>query len=198
MFVLPSLSALFVSLGFAAAQTWSPTGFSVVNVGPSGARTYFYDSGTIVELSTLAVPSNPAGYNTAWVADFSLATLYNLVNVTPFTDIATIGYISPATGGLVVRLFYQTTDGVIRTAYHSGVAGDPPWSLDPVEIATVPLGSPLSAFQSNLNGVLPEILVIQYTDVNGLLTQRFTTTDGIDGTWSAPVTITTQETGVCT
>ncbi|KAJ6483026.1 hypothetical protein DFH09DRAFT_1212749 [Mycena vulgaris] len=146
-----------------------PSKFAVVNVAASGARTYFYGgNGTIKEISTLVTR-----------------------NAAPSTDIAVIGCISPVTHAFAVRLFYQATNGSIITAYHSGVAGDPIWLLDPVVIATVPLGAPLSAFQSNLNGVLPEVIVIQYTDANGLLTQRFTTTDGINGIWSAPVTITT-------
>jgi hypothetical protein len=158
-----------------------------------------------MEISTLGVPSNPTGYNTWTFLQPGISTL-NIRNAAPSTDIAVIGYVSPATNAFAVRLFYQATNGSIITAYHSGVAGDPIWLLDPVVLATVPLGTPLSAFQSNLNGVLPvggffcvithlnvsqQVIVIQYTDENGLLTQRFTTTDSINGIWSAPVTITT-------
>ncbi|KAJ6564670.1 hypothetical protein B0H19DRAFT_1068191 [Mycena capillaripes] len=190
MLSVPTFAALFLSLSLAAATTWSPTRFAAVTVGPAGARTYFYGGGSIVELGTLGVPSTPTSYNT-WVSNLVNLAQFGVLNVTPFTDVAAIEYLSPATGGLAVRIFYQTTDGAIRTAYHSGVSGDPNWSLDPVVIASVPLGTPISAFQSNLNGVLPEVIVVHYTDTNGLLTQRFTTTDGINGTWSAPVTITT-------
>ncbi|KAJ7330255.1 hypothetical protein DFH08DRAFT_940263, partial [Mycena albidolilacea] len=185
MLLSPILSALFLTLRLTAATTWSPSKFAVVNVATSGARTYFYGgNGTIMEISTGGVPSNPAGYNT-WAFEPGISTL-NIRNAAPSTDIAVVGYVSPATEGFAVRLFYQATNGEIITAYHSGVGGDPLWQLDPVVIATVPLGTPLSAFQSNLNGVLPQVIVIQYTDANGLLTQRVTTTDGIDGIWSAP------------
>ncbi|KAJ7814485.1 hypothetical protein B0H13DRAFT_1924812 [Mycena leptocephala] len=168
----------------AATTTCTPTRFAVIPVGNPGARTYFYGNGSIVELATSGVPSNPASYNT-WRVGANL-TQFNIVNVTPFTDITAIGYFSPATQQVTARLFYQTTDGFIRTAYHSGLPGDPLWSVDPATIATVPLGSPLYAFQSNLNGGLPEVIVMQYTDVDGLLTQRFTTTEAINGVWSAP------------
>ncbi|KAJ6480426.1 hypothetical protein C8R45DRAFT_1101000 [Mycena sanguinolenta] len=91
-------------------------------------------------------------------------------------DIVHVGYVSPSTNAFAVRMFYQATNGTILAAYHSGVPG---------------LGTPLSAFQSNLNGVLPEVIVIQYLDENRLLTQRFTTADDNPAHWSAPVTITT-------
>ncbi|KAJ7331452.1 hypothetical protein DFH08DRAFT_966450 [Mycena albidolilacea] len=191
MLILPIISALFIAIRLTAATTWSPSKFAVVNVAGSGARTYFYGgNGTIMEISTLGVPSNPTGYNTWIFLQPGISTL-NIRNAAPSTDIAVIGYVSPATNAFAVRLFYQATNGSIITAYHSGVAGDPIWLLDPVVLATVPLGTPLSAFQSNLNGVLPQVIVIQYTDANGLLTQRFSTTDSINGIWSAPVTITT-------
>ncbi|KAJ7309404.1 hypothetical protein DFH08DRAFT_823349 [Mycena albidolilacea] len=36
-----------------------------------------------------------------------------------------------------------------------------------------------------------EIVVVQYTDTNGLLSQRFTATDDDEGNWSAAVNVTT-------
>jgi hypothetical protein len=175
-------------------------------VTDQGARTSFYGgNGTITELSTLAVPANPTAYN-HWISGINLAQ-FGIANATPSTDITVVGYLSPATKAFAVRMFYQTTDGAIRTAFHSGVPGDVNWKLDSIVIAIGRLGTPLSAFQSNLNGVLPvgrrvfetslelnilqEIVVVQYTDTNGLLSQSFTTTDDEEGNWSAAVTVTT-------
>ncbi|KAJ7034830.1 hypothetical protein C8F04DRAFT_1182827 [Mycena alexandri] len=193
MLIFPVISALLlapVPYFVLTSSTIQPAKFAVLNVATVGARTYLYGgNGTIMELSTHGVPSDPTAYDT-WAFFPGVSTL-NITNAAPSTDFAVIGYTSPVTGAFTTRLWYQATNGSIITAYHSGLADDPPWVLDPVVIATVPLGTPLSAFHSNLNGVLPEIIVIQYPDVNGLLTHRWTTTEGVNGIWSAPVTITT-------
>ncbi|KAJ7839148.1 hypothetical protein B0H14DRAFT_3140852 [Mycena olivaceomarginata] len=151
MFFLPTLSALCIAVHLAAATTYS------VCDGQCGGprrRTYFYGGNeTITELSTLAVPANPTAYN-HWIPGINLAQ-FGIANPTPSTDIAVVGYLSPATKAFAVRMFYQTTDGAIRTAFHSGVPWDVNWKLDPIVIAIGRLGTPLSAFQSNLNGVPP-------------------------------------------
>ncbi|KAJ7307746.1 hypothetical protein DFH08DRAFT_824059 [Mycena albidolilacea] len=103
---------------------------------------------------------------------------YGIGNATPSTDLAAVGYVSP-----VNKAFAGHP--------HSGVSGDVILKVDPVTIATVPLGGPIAAFQSNLYGSLPQVIVVQYIDVNRLLTQRFTTSDDNSTDWSASVTITT-------
>ncbi|KAJ7736445.1 hypothetical protein B0H16DRAFT_1573829 [Mycena metata] len=142
-------------------------------------------NGTIVELSATY------SYNDAGFSTWTVLSGLDVTDAAPTTDLAAIAYTSAVTGTVAVRLVYQATNGSILTAYHSGVPGEADWELDPVVIATVPLGTPLSVFESRVGSGLPQIIAIQYDDGNGLLTQRFTTTDGINGIWSAPVTITT-------
>ncbi|KAJ7736306.1 hypothetical protein B0H16DRAFT_1730892 [Mycena metata] len=188
MLIFPVLSALLVAVRLTVATTWSPTKFAIVSLVTSPSQCIFFPggNGTIIELSTTTGPANPAAFNT-WTVLSGL----DITDAAPNTDIAAIAYTSVVTGTDAVRLVYQAANGSIRTVYHGAVPGEPDWVLDPVVIATVPLGTPLSAFQSGVNGALPQIIAIQYINENGLLTQRFTTSDGINGVWSASVTITT-------
>lgn len=79
---------------------------------------------------------------------------YGVTNVAQESDIAGIGYLSPQTGALVQRLFYQATNGDIRSAYHSGLQGAPGFVIDSTVIASgVALGTPLSAMQQAASGL---------------------------------------------
>ncbi|KAJ7485333.1 hypothetical protein FB451DRAFT_1229275 [Mycena latifolia] len=172
------------------AVTYTPNKFVVVNGNPNGAFGYAYSSGSLLELASPGNPGNSSVYNT-WIVNRSPAVMASLgvTNVAPSTSLAGVGYLSPFTGALVLRIFYQTTNGDIRMIYHSGINFDPAWVLDSTVIANVPLGTPLSAFQASNGAPGVETILIQYTDVNGILTQRFSTVD--IGGWSAPVAITT-------
>ncbi|KAJ7779858.1 hypothetical protein B0H16DRAFT_1830302 [Mycena metata] len=186
MLIFPVVSTLLLAVHLTAATTWSPAKFAAVSLAKGTCNFLPGGNGTIIELFTAAGPSNPTAFNT-WTVLSGL----DITDAAPNTDIAAIAYTSAVTGTVAVRLVYQATNGSILTAYHSEVPGEPDWVLDPVVIATVPLGTPLSAFESSVDGGLPQTVAIQYIDENGWLTQRFTTTDGINGVWSVPVTITT-------
>lgn len=104
---------------------------------------YLYSNGTIVQLGSSTQPSAPQGYNT-WSASLNFATTPPFItNVAPSSKFAGVHYISPTAGDPWVRVFYQTTNGDIRSIYN-GPAGAT-WLLDNTTIANVPIGSPLSA-----------------------------------------------------
>lgn len=76
-------------------------------------------------------------------------TNFGIVNVSPSTNRAGFGYLSPFTNAMVQRLFYQATNGNLVTAAHTGITGDPAWKVDSAPIATnLPLGTVVSAFWS--------------------------------------------------
>ena len=123
-----------------------PKQFATVNALPNGVVTYFPSNGTIQQIQTVSKPNNPSGYNN-WNNTGTLAQ-FGVTNVSPSSAIAGIGYFSPQSGALIQRIFYQTTNGDIRSAFHSGINGQPSFVLDPTIIASgVPLGSPISAMQ---------------------------------------------------
>ncbi|KAF8589653.1 hypothetical protein K439DRAFT_326568 [Ramaria rubella] len=164
------ITALLLLSSTVRGVTWTPAKFAVIDAATLGVRNFFFLNGTIQELASSGTPGNTAGYST-WSVDNNFGVvgpgvIDPITNVAPSSDFAGLGYISTVSGNWQGRLFYQTTS----------------------VIATVPLGAPVSAFhQSNSAG--EQAIIVQYTDSEGRLTQRFSTTDA--GNWSAPVTITT-------
>ncbi|KAF8589658.1 hypothetical protein K439DRAFT_1612662 [Ramaria rubella] len=186
----PSIvTALLLLSSTVRGGTWAPAKFAVIDAATLGVRNFFFLNGTIQELASSGTPGNTAGYST-WSVDNNFGevgpgVIDPITNVAPSSDFAGLGYISTVSENWQGRLFYQTTSGDIRSVINPGATQ---WQLDPTIIATVPLGAPISAFhQSNSAG--EQAIIVQYTDSEGLLTQRFSTTDA--GNWSAPVTITT-------
>jgi hypothetical protein len=68
----------------------------------------------------------------AWTPGESTRTrpLWDIVNVAPSTNLVGFGYISPFTPALVQRLFYQTTNGNLVTAVHTGTPNSLSESVD--------------------------------------------------------------------
>lgn len=124
-----------------------------------------YSSGSLLELASSGIISNPPSLNT-WVVNRNATTMASLgiVNVAPSTNLAGFGYISPFTGVLALRLFYQTTNGNLVTAVHSGIANSVAWAVDSTPIATgLPLGTIVSAFWSgSTTGVCFYFLVLRF------------------------------------
>jgi hypothetical protein len=71
-----------------------------------------------------------------------------ITSVAPSTYIAGYGYgtVQSSLSALAQRIFYQTTNGNIVSAYHSGLTGSPAWVVDTTIATNLPLGTPISAF----------------------------------------------------
>ena len=129
-----------------------PGQFATVSTFPNGVRTYFPFNGTIQKIESVSTPTNPSGFST-WNNIGTLAE-FGVTDVAQQSAIAGVGYLSPQTGALIQRLFYQTTNGDIRTVFHPGITGEPGFLIDPTIIASnVPLGTPISAMQQASPGL---------------------------------------------
>jgi len=123
-----------------------PRSIAVARVADAGVRTYIYNNGTIIELLSSGSPATPADYNT-WPTTDNFSDLLGITNVFDASHLSAVGYTSPTTQDLVIRVFYQATNGDIRSAWYSNG-----WQLDPTVIANVPLGTPIAAMQQSNSG----------------------------------------------
>jgi hypothetical protein len=119
-----------------------------MNGAPNGIYAYLYSNNSIVELRSAAGPGNTAPLNT-WAVNSNASAMsaLGITNVAPSTYIAGYGYLTvQGSLSLAQRLFYQTTNGNIVSAYHSGLAGSAGWVVDTTIATNLPLGTPISAF----------------------------------------------------
>ncbi|KAJ6529786.1 hypothetical protein B0H19DRAFT_1332916 [Mycena capillaripes] len=124
----------------------------VMNGAPNGIYAYSYSNGSLFELIALGGgPGNTAPLN-AWTVNRTPAAMaaLGIINVAPSTYIAGYGYLTvqSSLSAVAQRLFYQTTNGNIVSAYHSGLTGGPGWVVDTTIATGLPLGTPISAFIS--------------------------------------------------
>ncbi|KAL0953680.1 hypothetical protein HGRIS_004878 [Hohenbuehelia grisea] len=179
------LVLLLVSL--VSATTWSPNRFAIVTAFPDGSNIYIPADGTIRKLGTFGRPNNVSAWN-LWVDQGTLSQF--ITGVARSSNVAAVGYLSPVTGAGTTRLFYQLNNGDIQAAWRPGINNQPLWQLDAIIASGVPLGTPISAMQQQLGGLgTAQTTIVQWVDANGLLTQRFSTTDS--GGWSSPVILNT-------
>ncbi|KAK7046313.1 hypothetical protein R3P38DRAFT_2873248, partial [Favolaschia claudopus] len=113
-----------------------------------------------------------------------------VVNVSPATTIAGYGYLTvqSSLSALAQRLFYQTTNGNIMSAYHSGLTGSAGWVVDTTIATGIPLGAPITAVIAVQQNTRQQVAIVQYTDASGFLNSRFSVLD--QGGWSAPIVVT--------
>ncbi|KAF8576450.1 hypothetical protein K439DRAFT_1622830 [Ramaria rubella] len=165
------------------ATTWALPKLALADAQSLGSRAYFQSGGTIQELASPGVPSSPDSYN-AFAEGFNFAlSPTEITNVAALSAFGAVGYISPTTQDLVICVFYQESMGNIRSVWYNGT-----WQLDPTVIATVTLEASIVAFQQS-NTAGQEAVVVQYSNANGVLTQRVSTTD--EGNWSVAGAVTT-------
>jgi hypothetical protein len=97
-----------------------------MNGAPNGIYAYLYSNNSIVEFRSAAGPGNTALLSTWAVnSNASAMSVLRITDVAPSTYIAGYGYLTvqSSLSGLAQRLFYQTTNGNIVSAYHSRLAG---------------------------------------------------------------------------
>ncbi|KAJ7852434.1 hypothetical protein B0H13DRAFT_1904602 [Mycena leptocephala] len=135
-------------------------------------------------------PGNTAPLNT-WAVNRNATAMsaLGITSVAPSTYIAGYGYgtVQSSLSALAQRIFYQTTNGNIVSAYHSGLTGSPAWVVDTTIATNLPLGTPISAFIDVITASRVQVAVVQYTDANGFLTSTFSSLDV--GGWSTPITV---------
>ncbi|KAK6984821.1 hypothetical protein R3P38DRAFT_3451638 [Favolaschia claudopus] len=185
-----SFVALFVTA--AKAATFQPQNMLIMNGLPNGIYAYAFANGSLVELRSPATTANASAANT-WLLNRDAATMASLgvVNVSPATTIAGYGYLTvqSSLSALAQRLFYQTTNGNIMSAYHSGLTGSAGWVVDTTIATGIPLGAPITAVIAVQQNTRQQVAIVQYTDASGLLNSRFSVLD--QGGWSAPIVVTT-------
>jgi hypothetical protein len=127
-----------------------------MNGAPNGIYAYSYSNGSLLELiSSGSGPGNTGPLNT-WNVNrtpVAMAAL-GIINVAPSTYIAGYGYLTVQSSldAVSQRLFYQTTNGNIVSAYHSGLTGSAGWVVDTTIATGLPLGTPISAFITVVSG----------------------------------------------
>ncbi|KAK7046229.1 hypothetical protein R3P38DRAFT_3175506 [Favolaschia claudopus] len=154
-----ALSFVALLIGAAKAATYRPETMLIMNGLPNAIYTYAYSNGSLIELSSPATTANASGANTCSLS------------------------------ALAQRLFYQTANGNIMSAYHSGLTGSAAWVVDTTIATGIPLGSPITAVIAVQQSTRQQVAIVQYTDPNGLLNSRFSALD--QGGWSTPIIVTT-------
>ncbi|KAJ7747540.1 hypothetical protein B0H16DRAFT_1692413 [Mycena metata] len=162
----------------------------IMNGGANGIYAFMYSNSSILELRSAGGPGNTAPLNT-WAVnlDATAVSAFGLTNVAPSTYIAGYGYstVQSSLGAVAQRIFYQTTNGNIVSAYHSGLTGSPGWIVDTTIATNLPLGTPISAFINVVSTSRVQLAVVHYTDAKGFLTSTFSSLDV--GGWSTPITV---------
>ncbi|KAJ7048761.1 hypothetical protein C8F01DRAFT_1239256, partial [Mycena amicta] len=162
----------------------------VMNGVPNGIYAYSYSNNSLLELISAGGPNNTPPLNN-WAVNRNASTMsaLGITNVAPSTYIAGYGYLTvqSSLSALAQRLFYQTTNGNIMSAYHSGLTGSPAWVVDTTIATNLPLGTPISAFIDVIFASRVQVAVVHYTDANGRLTSTFSSLDV--GGWSTPITV---------
>ncbi|KAJ7920577.1 hypothetical protein B0H13DRAFT_1867493 [Mycena leptocephala] len=162
----------------------------VMNGAPNGIYAYLYSNNSIIELRSAAGPGNTAPLNT-WAVNSNASAMSarGITNVAPSTYIAGYGYLTvqSSLNALAQRLFYQTTNGNIVSAYHSGLTDSAEWVVDTTIATNLPLGTPISAFITVVSATRVQLAVVQYTDASGFLTSTFSSLDV--GGWSTPIRV---------
>lgn len=141
--VCPTVSGLLTEV---LVQAQHPL---VINGAPNGIFAYAYSNNSLLELRSAGGPGNTAPLNT-WAVSHTPAAMaaLGITNVTPSTYIAGYGYLTVQSSldALAMRIFYQTTNGNIVSAYHSGLTGSAVWVVDTTLATGLPLGTPITAF----------------------------------------------------
>ncbi|KAJ7501527.1 hypothetical protein B0H11DRAFT_2275168 [Mycena galericulata] len=162
----------------------------VINGFPNGIFAYSYSDNSLLELVSGGGPTNTAPLNT-WAVNRNATVMsgFGITKVAPSTHIAGYGYLTVQSSldALAQRIFYQTTNGNIVSAYHSGLTGSLGWVVDTTIATNLPLGTPISAFITVVPSSFEQVAVVHYTDANGLLTSTFSSLDV--GGWSTPITV---------
>ncbi len=119
-----------------------------------GARLFVPVAGAIQELR--ADPGSGNVMNvTSWFKGVNSKSI-GVTNVYAGTKIAAVGTGKPSDLSHM-RVFYQTTNGDIRSIWFRGLG----WGLDPTTIAhNIPLGAPISAFVQSTGGVVVRLIGI--------------------------------------
>ncbi|KAJ7778202.1 hypothetical protein B0H16DRAFT_880438 [Mycena metata] len=169
--------------GVGAVQSQRPL---VMNGVPNGIYAYSYSNNSILEIISSGGPGNTAPLTT-WAVNRSPATMsaLGITNVTPSTYIAGYGYLT-LQSALAQRIFYQTTNGNIVSAFHSGLSNSPGWAVDTTIATNLPLGTPISAFINIGVAKGLQLAVVQYTDANGLLTSTFSSPTWLEHSYHGP------------
>ncbi|KAF8581427.1 hypothetical protein K439DRAFT_1619014 [Ramaria rubella] len=181
---LTILPVLFSSTAY--ATTWGLARFAASDprTDTNNGRTIFYDAGTAQVLATMGLPASLANYDKYDMGENFGDSPLDIDNISPSSNFAIVTYTSPTTGRFIRHTFHQVTNGNIRLVWTPSDS-----KVNPTVIATgLPVGTPLAAFH-HTDSAGNQVIVVQYGDENGLLTQCISNTDA--GNWSAPVTVTT-------
>ncbi|KAJ7263389.1 hypothetical protein C8J57DRAFT_1231256 [Mycena rebaudengoi] len=190
MFLTTILSVVLIAAA-ATVQVVAPVQrHLIMSARPNGIYSYSYSNNSILELRSTGFVGNTAPLNT-WEVNRSPAAMAALgvTNVVLSTYIAGYGYftVQSSLGTVAQRLFYQTTNGNIVSAYHSGLTNSAAWVVNTTLATNLPLGTPISAVIDVISASRVQLAVVQYMDARGLLTSTFSSLDV--GSWSTPVAV---------